>query len=63
MEGLIPMNTNTILFVLDVLQLLTSFDRRVDAVWNLVELAVLIGLSIHNIKQAVKDDDIYVMAD
>ena len=57
------MNSNTILFILDVMQLLTSFDERVDAIWNLVELAVLIGLSIHNIKQAVKDDDIYVIAD
>ena len=57
------MNSNTILFIFDVMQLLTSCDERVDAIWNLVELAVLIGLSIHNIKQAVKDDDIYVIAD
>ena len=57
------MSIQTILFILDVMQLLTSFDERVDAVWNLVELAVLIGLSIYNIKQAVRDDDIYVMAD
>ena len=57
------MSIQTILFILDVMQLLTSFDERVDAVWNLVELGVLIGLSIYNIKQAVRDDDIYVMAD
>ncbi len=53
-----------VLFILDVLQLVTSINSTIDGIWNFVELGILLGLSVYlHIQSSNQEDDIYVMAD